>query len=116
MKNFVQKGEVLHYEVQEGDVIKSGDMVAVGSVVGVATANPDRSGLVAISVQGVYNIPVPVAAGEISQGDKVYFNAAAKEITLAADNGASPPVANLLAGFAWEDGDPGGVVPVKLIG
>ena len=108
MRNFVQKGEALHYEVPEGATIKSGDMIAVGNVVGVATTDGVPGRLLAVSVQGVYEIPVPAAAGEIKQGDAVYFNAAAKELTV--DDADVP------AGFAWEDGAPGGVVPVKLLG
>jgi len=106
--NFLQHGEALHYKVQTGDNIKSGDMVAVGKVVGVAITDGKVGELLTVSVQGVYEIPVPEAAGEIKQGDALYFNATAKELTT--------EDADVPAGFAWEDGAPGGVVPVKLLG
>ena len=109
MKNFIQKGEVLHYEVQDSDSIKSGDMVAIGKVVGIATTDGAPGRDIAISVQGVYSVPVPEAAGEIKQGDAVYFDKAKKELSLTATD-------NIPAGFAWEDGAPGGVVAVKLLG
>ena len=107
MKNFVQKGEVLHYEVQPTDEIKSGDLVAVGDVVGVATTDGEAGKMVAVSVQGVYSVPVPAAAGAIAQGKALYFNATAKEIS-------ADPSGNIAVGYAWDAGVPGGVVPVKL--
>lgn len=113
--NFKQHGEALHYVVQASDNIKSGDLVAVGSVVGVAITDGVEGEPLAVSVTGVYDVPVPAAVGEITQGTPVYFDPASKEITLDADNGATPPVANVLAGYAWDDGEPGDWVPIRLI-
>ena len=105
--NFIQLGEVLHYVAQAGDDIKSGDLVAVNDVVGVAITDGIEGELLAVSVQGVYEVPVPAASGNIAQGKTVYYDATAKEITLTATS-------NLFIGWAWEDGAPGEVVPVKL--
>ena len=105
--NFRQEGKVLHYLVQAGDNIKSGDLVAVNDVVGVAITDGVEGELLAVSVEGVYEVEVPAAAGNISQGKAVYFDAGAKEITLT-------PGSNIQIGWAWEDGAPGEVVPVKL--
>ena len=109
MKNFVQHGDVLHYKVQPSDVIKSGDMVAVRKVVGIAVTDGVPGELLAVSVRGVYSVPLPAASGEIKQGDALYFNATAKEITLTA--GTNPQ-----AGFAWDDAVTGTFVSVKLLG
>ena len=50
MKTYIEKGEVLHYRVQTGDNIKSGDLVAVNDVVGVAVTNGEPEELLAVSV------------------------------------------------------------------
>lgn len=104
--NFLQKGEALTYRVQEGDNIKSGDLVAVNDVVGVAITDGVVGELLAVSVQGVYNVPHPAAVGEINQGNSVYYDPDTKEITLDDEK--------LFIGWAWEDGIPDDIVPVKL--
>ena len=105
--NYKQDGKVLHYVVQSGDNIKSGDLVAVEDVVGVAMTDGEEGDLLAVSVEGVYGVPVPAAVGTVNQGVKVYYDPATKEITL--DDG------DVFFGYAWETGEPGGVVPVKLL-
>jgi len=106
MKTFNRQGEVLHYIPKAGDNIKSGDLVAVEDVVGVAVTDGIVGELLAVSVQGVYLVPVPAALGQIKQGQSVYFDSGAKEITLTDTD--------LFVGWAWEDGEPGEVVPVKI--
>ena len=108
MKNFVQTGQVLHYTPAAGSNIKSGDLVAVGSVVGVAVTDGVVGKLLAVSVTGVYNIPVPSTVAAITQGQAVYFNTTSKEITLTASG-------NVLAGYAWDAATASGVVPIRLI-
>jgi len=106
-KNLVQDGKVLHYAVKPTDSIKSGDLVAVEDVVGVAITDGKAGELLAVSVEGVYDIPVPAASGTINQGKKVYFNPTAKEISI-------NPADSKAVGYAWETGQPGGTVPVKI--
>ena len=104
--NFVQKGEALHYLVKAGDNIKSSDLVAVGQVVGIAITDGVEGELLAVSVEGVYSVPVPVAVGDIAQGAFIYYDSTTKEITT--DDG------DLLVGWAWE-ASAAGFVPVKLM-
>jgi len=106
--NKVQEGQVLHYTVQAGDNIKSGDLVAVEDVVGVAITDGTVGSPVAVAVEGVYDVPLPASVGNVPQGKKVYYDVAAKEVSLD-DEG-------VFLGYAWEDGVVGGVVPVKLMG
>ena len=56
----------------------------------------------------MYEVPVPTATGNVAQGKNVYYDRTAKEITLT-------PTGNILIGYAWEDGEPGGTVPVKIM-
>jgi len=69
-KNLVQDGKVLHYAVKPTDSIKSGDLVAVEDVVGVAITDGKAGELLAVSVEGVYDIPVPAASGTIIRGKR----------------------------------------------
>ena len=107
MTNYRQEGEVLQYIPQTGDNIKSGDLVAVENVVGVAVTDGTVGSPLALSVKGVYEVPVPAAVAAIPQGKPVYYNKTNKQITLTATN-------NILAGYAWED-SADGIVPLKLI-
>jgi len=109
MRTFKQEGEVLHYVVPSGATIKSGDLVAVGDVVGVAVTDGVVGKLLALFVEGVYNVAKPVAVGAVTQGSKIYYDKTAKAITTTA--GTNP-----LLGYAWENASASDTeVPVKLM-
>ena len=101
--NFRQAGDVLHYTVPTSAVIKSGDVVVIGAVAGIAVTDGVPGRLLAVSMVGVYT--VPAGSATINQGAKVYWNTTAKE--------AVPTTGDVYLGVAWED-KVGGVVPVKL--
>ena len=105
--NFRQVGDVLHYIPQEGEEIKSGDLVVVNDVAGVAITDGVVGELLAVSVTGVYEVPVPAAVGDIAQGKSVYYDTTEKEITLDEEDA-------VLIGYAWDDGAAGGTVNVRL--
>ena len=105
-KNFVQKGEALH--IIAAGTEKSGDLVVVNDVVGVAITDGEADELLALHVEGVWNVPVPASVATINQGASVYFNTTSKEITLTASG-------NKFIGYAWEAGKANGVVPIKLM-
>ena len=74
MKNFVQPGGVLVIEHTTGSQINSGDVVAFGSVIGVAATDiPDgESG--SVQIEGVFELGK--AGGTAwSQGDKLVWDA-----------------------------------------
>ena len=104
--NFLQKGESLHYKVQPTDNIKSGDIVLVGDVCGIAITDGIPGELLGVGMTGVYEVPVPASVGSIAQGTMVYYSKTDKEISLDDED--------ILIGPAWEDGEPGDVVPVKF--
>jgi predicted RecA/RadA family phage recombinase len=106
--NFKREGKALHYLVPTGVAIKSGELVAVKDVVGVAITDGAEGELIALHSEGVFDIPVPALVGDIAQGKAIYYNATAKLIGLQIIDGY------FHIGWAWDDGLAGGVVPVKL--
>lgn len=90
MKNQIQRGEVITI-VAAADIV-SGDLVKVGDLIGVAGISALTGHECEVALKGVYE--VPKAAGAISQGVKVYYDAAAKNITTTATS-------NTLAGYAF---------------
>ena len=82
MKNFVQNGKVLTYPNATGAAIKSGDLVIVGSFAGVAVTDiPDgESG--SLKLEGVYSIAK--ANGAVTQGQKLYYVTADKNLSTTA--------------------------------
>lgn len=105
MENFVQNGEFLHTVL--ADTVAGGDLVIVGSVVGVAVSNGDNVELKAVQTKGVFTLPKEAALA-VSQGDTVYWDASAKAVTKTAE-------ANTIIGVAWDAAlSADGTVNVKI--
>lgn len=86
MQNFRQRGEVLDYVVPAAGV-KSGDVVIVGGLIGIATCDGVQDEIVAVNLSGVYTLPK--GSGALAQGVPVYWNATTKVVTATAtDNTA----------------------------
>ncbi len=82
MQNFQQNGERLRLYPAES--VKSGDVVIVGGLVGIAFSHydvADEDGVICDLV-GVYSLPK--ATGAWTQGAEVYWDAANKVATTAA--------------------------------
>lgn len=75
MKNYIQPGNTLTLTAPA--VIVSGDVVAVGSIIGVANGDAANGAPVDVDTVGVFRLP-KVAALAISAGDVVYWDSAAK--------------------------------------
>lgn len=77
MKNYVQEGRRLELNVGVGK--KSGDPVAVGSIVGVCVTDADANGNAVVDTAGVYKLTVVAHNGTggvaIDVGDPVYLQA-----------------------------------------
>jgi predicted RecA/RadA family phage recombinase len=80
MRNFVQRG--VNVTVEAPANVSSGDLVFVGSLFGVAATDADDGADVAIATEGVFDLPK--AAGAISAGAIVYWDADAKKVTVTA--------------------------------
>lgn len=91
MKNQISEGRTIDVTVA-GDPIKSGDVVVMNDVAGVAMTDGKDGETIAVAVLGVF--AVPKGAGVIQQGQKVYFSAADKNVVATAEG-------NTFIGYAW---------------
>ena len=92
MKNYIQPGETL--TVTAPGTTISGQLVVVGSIVGVANADAATGEAVEVDVEGVFELP-KVSGDNITAGVKLYWNGTA--LTITAGTGSKP-----LVGFATE--------------
>lgn len=105
MKNQICEGKVLDYTVAD-TAVKSGDIVIVEDMAGVAVTDGEVDETIAVNVEGVYSLPKNGAA--IPQGKKVYYNATDKNIVAAATG-------NTFIGYAWNAATAGDkTINVKL--
>jgi predicted RecA/RadA family phage recombinase len=75
MKNWIQRGDSI--TVTAPGAIASGDLVAIGALVGVAADDAAIGETVAISTTGVFELPK--AAGALDVGDEVQATAGVVE-------------------------------------
>lgn len=105
MKNFIQKGEVITIQATADTI--SGEVVLVGTIIGIAVKSVLTGGELPLAIEGV--VELPKATGAITLGAKLYWDDTAKDVT-------TTVAANALAGYAISaqaTGDP--TVLVKLI-
>jgi len=95
MKNLVQDGKTIQYTVAAGSEVKSGDVVVVEDVAGVAITDGKEGELMTLSVEGVYNLKK--GSGPINQGKKVYVNVTDKVATIVVT-----ATGNTFIGYAWK--------------
>ncbi len=69
MKNFIQEGDVLDITLSAD--VASGGVVVAGDLVGVAVTDGKNGETIAVSFDGVYELPK--ATGAISVGAKLYW-------------------------------------------
>jgi len=79
-KNFIHEGDVLNYTA--GANIASGQFVLIGTIGGVAINAIPNGSTGAVRVKGVFS--VPKAAGAVTQGAKLYWDAANSVLTTTA--------------------------------
>ena len=104
---YYQRGETLDYTATKK--LEAGDVVSLGSRIGVAAANIGAGEQGAVHVVGVFAM-AKANTEEIKQGAAVYYDAAAEAITTTADG-------NTPAGYAAADAATTATsVLVKLLG
>jgi predicted RecA/RadA family phage recombinase len=89
MKNYVQEGRTI--TVAAPTNVTSGQLVVVGSIVGVAAFDAASGADVEVVTQGVFELP-KVATNVIVQRDKLYWDAGQARLTKTAGTGSKPLV------------------------
>ena len=107
MRNYVQRGDTLTLTAPAA--VASGDVVIVGSIIGVANGAVAIGAPVDLDVVGVFTLP-KVSALAINAGDAVYWDSAARAVTKTAGG-------NTKLGVATEAvANPSASVSVRLNG
>jgi len=107
MRNYEHEGNSI--TVPATAEITSGNIVVIGSIVGIAAVDAKIGEDFTLSLKGVYRLP-KVAALAIAVGDKVYYDSAAKLVNKTASG-------NTLLGVATEAAaNPSADVAVRLNG
>ncbi len=78
MKNYVQPGNTLTLTAPAA--IISGDVVIVGSIIGIANGDAENAAPVDVDTVGIFRLS-KVAALAIAEGDTVYWDSAIKLVT-----------------------------------
>ena len=78
MAKYIQKGNTIDYTANAA--IAAGDVVSLGSRIGVAAGDIPAGAVGALAVEGVFEIDKTESLA-IAVGDAVYFNAASKKAT-----------------------------------
>ncbi|MGE5597628.1 MAG: DUF2190 family protein [Hyphomicrobiales bacterium] len=90
MKNFIQSGNTITVTAPAGGVT-SGQLVVIGSLIGVAAFDAEAGADVEIDTTGVFTLP-KVATDDIAAGDKLYYASATSNLTKTAGTGSKPLV------------------------
>lgn len=93
MKNFIQDGRSVPVTAPVGGVA-SGDLVVIGSLIGVAAYDAAAGAEVEIATEGVFELP-KVSTDDVAAGDLLYYASATSNLTKTAGTGSKP-----LAGVA----------------
>jgi predicted RecA/RadA family phage recombinase len=95
---FKRKGENLDYTCTAD--VEHGEVVVINDALGVAASTAKKNDVIAVYMTGVFLLPKDTST-ELQQ--KVYWDTAAKKVTVDANDGAeSNPTAYLEAGIVWE--------------
>lgn len=97
-KNYVMKGDVIPFTA--GAATTSGQVVVVGSIVGVALGDVANGAVGQLAIKGVFTIPA--ATAEITVGAAVYWDAGGDPVGGTAGSGAATATSsgNTLIGYA----------------
>jgi predicted RecA/RadA family phage recombinase len=97
MQNYVQAGQTI--SVTAPAAVDAGDLVVVGNIFGVAVTDAESGDPVEISTGGVYTLPRTDGVAW-TQGQRVYWDATAGEVTSDADVDTAGDPQNLLIGVS----------------
>lgn len=99
-QNYIEEGCVKDFTAS--GTITSGQVVEMGDMVGIALGNAVSGGVVAVALEGVFEVPKVTGSGKaFTLGQKVYSKGDGT-VTPDATDGGSPATAYKWAGYAWE--------------
>ncbi|WP_444922803.1 capsid cement protein [Microbulbifer sp. DLAB2-AF] len=113
--NFVQDGRMLNYTNSTSAVITSGQVLAVGAVLGVAMDDIAVGASGVIAIEGVFTVP-KVSGAEISQGETLTWDISAVAFDDSAATAATGDITGPAAFAAEAAGDGVTSLAVKFTG
>lgn len=93
MLNKIQAGKVIEWLNGTGATVKSGDVVVIGALIGVAVADIIDGDTGSVDLSGVFELP-KLAGQSFAFGAKLYWDATAKNLT-------TTVTSNTFTGNAW---------------
>lgn len=108
---YVQPGEVIDWPNATGSAVASGDVVAIGQILGVALGAIANGGTGSVQITGVFTVP-KVSAAVIAVGESLTWDVSAVGFD---DNAATPATGDITgaAAVAFE-GAGAGVTSMKV--
>lgn len=107
MINKIANGKVLDYLIPAATEITSGQLLHIGSLVGVAVTGGTAGETIAVNLTGVYELTK--VAGAITIGAKVYKDADTGNMTVTASG-------NLFVGYAYKAAESADTTVLVMIG
>lgn len=96
MKTYIEPGSPL--TVTAASDTTSGDLVKVGSLIGVAAGDAKTGELMVVHLMGVFEVP-KLASDDVAVGDALYYDAAAGHLTKSASDNTYAGVGAAAAGI-----------------
>jgi predicted RecA/RadA family phage recombinase len=105
-KNFVTDGKVIPWTNTSGADVVSGQVVKVGSNLGVCLVNIASGAVGSVAVEGVFSGVPKVSGAVFAQGEKLVFDVSANGALGAFDDSAATPATGDITGaaIAWVAG------------
>jgi predicted RecA/RadA family phage recombinase len=91
MKNYVQPGKTITVTVVDSGGVESGDLVVIGSLIGVAACDAAATEEVEIDTEGVFELP-KITIDDVEVGELLFWDASVSKLTNVAGSGSKPQV------------------------
>ena len=113
-KNYYQDGKALDYTNTTGAAIKSGDVIAMGNIIGIATTDLAMHAVGAVAVTGVWQVAKATGTAWV-QGAKVMWDKSAAKFDHSLAAPAAGDISNCcIAAYAAAAGDTFGYVALNV--
>ena len=89
--NYVQEGDVINWTNGTGSAVVSGQVVAIGQIIGVALVDIADGAAGSVAIEGVFSVP-KVSAAVIAAGESLVWDVSAGKFD---DNLATPATGDI---------------------